>query len=169
MVTGLQRSIGVVLFVALSLVYWLVNFWPAVPMGLNIAANQCELPFGDTSTSVDLLPYIDDQFKDQVRDAPGRILISPREFMDIAAAGKLEYTTGSKIPKVFHRTSKSRSRITESMFMEWIASWTRCSPDFLHVLWDDCDIRQLVIEKMPEFLSTFDAYPHQVRRCILEV
>jgi hypothetical protein len=146
----------------LALVYWLCTFWPATPTGMSI--HKCEMPFGDKTSSVDLLPYVDDEFREQIRDAKGRMLLSPAEFMAIVADGGLEHTDVSKIPKVFHRTSKSRSRVTESMFMEWIASWTKCNPDWLHVLWDDCDIRQLVIEKMPQFLSTFDAYPHQIQR-----
>ena len=159
----LKKVLVAVLFVFGGLIYWLHAFWPAVPSRMLFGQpSKCNNPFGDASTAVDLLPYADDGFRAKIKNAKGRNLISPAQFMEIARKGELEYTEHSKIPKVFHRTSKSRSRITESMFMEWITTWTQCNPDWLHVLWDDCDIRQLVVDKMPSFLDTFDAYPHQV-------
>mmetsp|Transcript_34999 Transcript_34999/g.56494 ORF Transcript_34999/g.56494 Transcript_34999/m.56494 type:complete len:292 (-) Transcript_34999:107-982(-) len=71
----------------------------------------------------------------------------------------------SGVPKIIHQTWPSRNVSgVAPHYRKWSASWGSCHPDWLHVLWDDCDIRTLFAKHRPSFLPIFDAYPNPVQR-----
>jgi len=66
------------------------------------------------------------------------------------------------VPKIVHQTWK-----TDRVPDEWRpfqASWTRAHSDWQYRLWTDADNRQLVADRYPWFLATYDAFPRDIQR-----
>lgn len=66
------------------------------------------------------------------------------------------------IPAIIHQTWK-----TESVPEKWRAAQQSCrdmNPSYEYVLWTDATSRQLIAEKYPALLPTFDAYPYAIER-----
>uniref|UniRef100_A0A7S4DU16 Alpha 1,4-glycosyltransferase domain-containing protein n=1 Tax=Lotharella globosa TaxID=91324 RepID=A0A7S4DU16_9EUKA len=94
----------------------------------------------------------------------GSVLTTPAKLEKLRDAGKLPVLE-SGVPKVIHQTWPSRDTSgVAAHYRKWSASWGACHPDWLHVLWDDCDIRRLFAKHLPDFLPVYDAYPNPVQR-----
>lgn len=48
----------------------------------------------------------------------------------------------------------------------WHFEWKRLfpEPEFTHILWDDKMARDLILEKYPWFLETYDSYSSNIQR-----
>lgn len=66
------------------------------------------------------------------------------------------------IPKILHFTWKTKT-LTKLAQRIW-GQWEKTHPDWEMRLWDDDDIRALVVEHYPEQLAVFDAYPSGIFR-----
>lgn len=141
---------GVVLFVAGVLVWWSSFFL--------IRTTRCS----KNQKSIDLLDYLDKPEAAKFGHAKGREVISPIAFIQ-KRADSIPKLAGSGVPMVFHQTIASRDDVLP-LFLQWAASWLRCHPDFIHVLWDDCDIDEFVRKESPEFWKIFKSYAVQVQR-----
>mmetsp|Transcript_21638 Transcript_21638/g.38407 ORF Transcript_21638/g.38407 Transcript_21638/m.38407 type:complete len:425 (+) Transcript_21638:39-1313(+) len=96
--------------------------------------------------------------------AVGAKLITPAKLEALRKQGKIPLLP-SGVPKIIHQTWPNRNASDiASHYRSWSSSWGSCHPDWLHVLWDDCDIRTLFGKHLPSFLAVFDAYPNPVQR-----
>lgn len=66
------------------------------------------------------------------------------------------------IPKIVHLTWKNK--IIPDKWKRCVASWRKTNPDWEIKLWTDADNRAYIEKNYPEFLETFDAYPHPIQR-----
>lgn len=66
------------------------------------------------------------------------------------------------IPRVLHQTWKTTE--IPAVWRPHHASWRRHLPDWEHRLWTDAECRQLVVDRYPWFLPTFDAFPRAIQR-----
>jgi mannosyltransferase OCH1-like enzyme len=64
--------------------------------------------------------------------------------------------------KIIHQTWKTAD-IPEK-YSAFVESWKRDYPDYEYRLWTDEDNRQLIKNKYPWFLKTYDNYPHNIQR-----
>lgn len=67
-----------------------------------------------------------------------------------------------KIPKILHQTWKNKE--IPSKFMKWIKTWLVNHPDWEYMLWTDESARNLIQEKYPHLLDTFNGYNEGIRR-----
>jgi len=111
--------------------------------------------------SVDISSWSD---RNIPKDAIGAKYITPTKLEELRKSDKIP-TLESGVPKIIHQTWPNW-KIEESSpeYKQWSSSWGACHPDWLHVLWDDCDIRKLFQIHLPEFLEVFDNYPNPVQR-----
>ena len=66
------------------------------------------------------------------------------------------------IPAIIHQTWK-----TEHVPQMWRKAQQSCQamhPSYQYVLWTDVTARQLIADKYPALLATFDAYPYSIER-----
>jgi mannosyltransferase OCH1-like enzyme len=66
------------------------------------------------------------------------------------------------IPKIVHLTWKTRQ--IPLKWKQTALSWKKNNPDWQIKLWTDDDNRNYIADKYPEFLNTFDSYPHNIQR-----
>ncbi|MBW2446933.1 MAG: glycoside transferase family 32 [Deltaproteobacteria bacterium] len=66
------------------------------------------------------------------------------------------------IPRILHQTWKTRE-IPEA-WLPFQRTWRELHPTWEYRLWTDADLRQLVEESHPSFLSVYDAYPLEINR-----
>jgi len=114
----------------------------------------------------DPCPYVARQRLPDARklaNAAGRKVLSGAEFTNLIQSQKLAIKTlPNGIPKIFHQTWWAR-KVSEGK-LRLSASWLRCMPDWIHVLWDDNEVRELFQTEFPEALPLFDGYPYPVQR-----
>jgi len=67
-----------------------------------------------------------------------------------------------QIPRILHQTWKTRE--IPVVWESFRQSWLEHNPDWEHRIWTDSDIEQLVLEKYPDFLPTFRAFPRNIQR-----
>ena len=68
----------------------------------------------------------------------------------------------AQVPKIIHQTWKN-----EHVPWQWLAlqsSWRRHHPDWQYRFWTDDDLRALIRDEYPSFLSTYDEYPEHIKR-----
>lgn len=75
------------------------------------------------------------------------------------------YDTFPRIPKIIHQTWKDFS--VPAVFHENVRSFTELNPDFEYYFWTDSTARELLVEKYPELLSTYNNYVEPVRKADL--
>ena len=66
------------------------------------------------------------------------------------------------IPRVVHQIWKSPD--VPDHWRAYHASWRRHLPEWEHRLWSDEARRALVVERYPDFLATYDAFPREIQR-----
>lgn len=66
------------------------------------------------------------------------------------------------IPKLVHLTWKTKK--IPDQFKKSVVSWMRTNPDWELRLWTDADNRDYIKTKYPDFLATYDGYPHNIQR-----
>ncbi|KAL4228290.1 hypothetical protein ACF0H5_013721 [Mactra antiquata] len=67
-----------------------------------------------------------------------------------------------RIPRIIHQTWKD-TEIPRKL-IGWVKSWLKKNPEYEYWLWTDDSARQLIKERHPSFLDTFDSYPEGIRR-----
>ncbi|XP_014778903.1 uncharacterized protein LOC106875328 [Octopus bimaculoides] len=67
-----------------------------------------------------------------------------------------------RIPKIIHQTWKDK--MVPRKLTSWVKSWVKNHPDWEYWLWTDASAREMLADKYPWFLSTFDNYPENIRR-----
>lgn len=67
------------------------------------------------------------------------------------------------IPKIIHQTGPGKGG-WHPIWKECQSSWLEHFSDFKYVFWDDEDIRSLIENEYPEFLSLYDSFPHHIMR-----
>lgn len=67
-----------------------------------------------------------------------------------------------KIAKIIHQTWKNS--IVPIKLITWVKSWVKYHPDWEYWLWTDESARNLIADKYPWFLDTFDNYSENIRR-----
>ena len=68
-----------------------------------------------------------------------------------------------EVPKIIFQTWKSRVEIP-SNYRYWRKTFIKNNPDFQHLLWDDADNRQFIIDEFPWFLPVYQRYPAEIFR-----
>jgi mannosyltransferase OCH1-like enzyme len=69
---------------------------------------------------------------------------------------------GLESPKILHQTWRTAE--LPSPYAEWRAGWIANHPDWTHRLYDDADMRRVVADRTPQWLSTFDTLPRMIQR-----
>jgi inositol phosphorylceramide mannosyltransferase catalytic subunit len=74
-------------------------------------------------------------------------------------------TTQSPLPKIIHQQWKT-DKLPPGLFTKVNMEWKRLYPvpEYSHILWTDETMRQLIKEKFPWFLETYDQYPTNIQR-----
>ncbi|XP_062580062.1 uncharacterized protein LOC134242057 [Saccostrea cucullata] len=67
-----------------------------------------------------------------------------------------------RIPRIIHQTWKNED--IPSKFSKWVQTWVKNHPDWTYYLWTDISARQLIQERHPHLLNTFDSYTEGIRR-----
>jgi len=113
---------------------------------------------------IDITSWVKEGKNHIPKDSIGAKLITPAKLEKMRKEGQIPMLE-SGVPKIVHQTwpTRNTSNIADH-YKQWSASWGSCHPDWLHVLWDDCDIRRLFAKHLPSFLPVFDAYPNPVQR-----
>jgi mannosyltransferase OCH1-like enzyme len=72
----------------------------------------------------------------------------------------------NKIPKIIHQTAPSDMKKWPKKWIECQKSWKRCFPEgeWIHIMWTDEDLDQLIRIEFPFFYKTFKGYPKQIQR-----
>ena len=68
----------------------------------------------------------------------------------------------SQIPRIIHQTWKN-DQIPEH-WKESHENWKKFHPDWEYKLWTDEACREYIEERHPDFLSTYDSFPHKIQR-----
>lgn len=100
--------------------------------------------------------------REKLARAPGRMVMSGSEFVKQYFSKPVPRLPHSNIPMVFHQTWWSRKLKDKNKRLS--ATWLRCMPDWIHVLWDDDEARELFRTNKPELLAYYDTYPYPVQR-----
>lgn len=69
----------------------------------------------------------------------------------------------STIPKIIFQTWKTRGDLP-SNYKYWSATFRALNPDYLHVIWDDNDNRNFIVDNFAWFLPFYESYPKEIFR-----
>jgi len=76
----------------------------------------------------------------------------------------LKYNVCEMVPKIFHRTWKTKT-IDLSVFKPiCVESWKKYNSDYTFILHDDVDNRNFIMNFYPWFLDTYDSYEKNIMR-----
>ena len=67
-----------------------------------------------------------------------------------------------KIPTILHQTWRSAD--LPMPFAGWRAGWIARHPNWEHRIYDDVAIRRTIMDRAPQWLSTFDTLPRAIQR-----
>ena len=67
-----------------------------------------------------------------------------------------------RIPRIIHQTWKNTE--IPMKLTGWVKSWMKVNTGYEYYLWTDESARQLIKERHPRLLATFDNYPEGIRR-----
>jgi mannosyltransferase OCH1-like enzyme len=67
-----------------------------------------------------------------------------------------------EIPKILHQTWRTED--LPSPYAEWRAGWIANHPDWTHNLYNDAAMRRVLVDRAPQWLSTFDTLPRMIQR-----
>jgi hypothetical protein len=70
-----------------------------------------------------------------------------------------------RIPKIIHQTWKDV--LIPAAFHENVRSFVTLNPDFEYYFWTDASARELLVERYPDLLYTYDNYVEPVRKADL--
>mmetsp|Transcript_30830 Transcript_30830/g.42958 ORF Transcript_30830/g.42958 Transcript_30830/m.42958 type:complete len:438 (-) Transcript_30830:281-1594(-) len=102
-----------------------------------------------------------EQRQHQLSSKIGRRLMGAAEFRKNFYEDSIP-TLPNGVPKVIHQTWWSRKLKEKNVRLS--ASWFRCMPDWIHVLWDDDDVIELYRDYRPDLLEMMNGYPYGVQR-----
>ena len=66
------------------------------------------------------------------------------------------------ISRIIHQTWKTA--VVPEMFTLYVSSWKKYNPNWLHIVWDDDSLLQLVDFAFPQLSALYRAYPYPVMR-----
>jgi hypothetical protein len=73
-----------------------------------------------------------------------------------------DHRAGEAIPRIIFQTWKTRA--LPANFSHWSATFRSFNPQHVHILWDDADNREFILEEFPWFMPYYDGYPREIFR-----
>ncbi|WAR00207.1 IMT3-like protein [Mya arenaria] len=67
-----------------------------------------------------------------------------------------------RVPRIIHQTWKDTN--IPMKLTSWVRSWLKVNTDYQYYLWTDESARELIKERHPTLLKTFDSYTEGIRR-----
>ena len=68
----------------------------------------------------------------------------------------------TSIPKILHQTWDTEN--VPSTFSSWIWSWVRLHPRWEYYFWTEADVRLLLVQHYPDYVSMYDGYKGSIFR-----
>lgn len=95
---------------------------------------------------------------------PGYDRINQHDYPELGIAGPEQFPPGgeSRIPKIIHQTWKDTD--IPHQYVEWMKSWTKNHPGWTYMFWTDESARQLISDRHPDLLTSYDGYLENIRR-----